>query len=198
METKNSQGRILECALNLFAEFGYEAVGVNEIAEKSGITKPTLYYFFGSKEGLFTSVLKENYQRLNDQLAEVCVYDPHPNKYERDVFPQLVAIVNTYFAFAIENPVFYRLTLSLSFAPPTSQSAILSQPSHSEQYQMVNSFFSAISSVHHNLRGREDILSTSFIAVINAQIGLWYRGLATLDQDTSAALVKLFMHGIFA
>ena len=46
MENKE---RILECALELFYAKGYDAVGVQEIAERSGITKPTLYYYFGSK-----------------------------------------------------------------------------------------------------------------------------------------------------
>ena len=32
-----------------FMPRGYDAVGVQEIAQKAGITKPTLYYYFGSK-----------------------------------------------------------------------------------------------------------------------------------------------------
>ena len=43
--------RILQCALELFYAKGYDAVGVQEIAQKAGITKPTLYYYFGSKYG---------------------------------------------------------------------------------------------------------------------------------------------------
>ena len=49
MENKE---RIMECALDLFYAKGYDAVGVQEIVEKAGITKPTLYYYFGSKLGL--------------------------------------------------------------------------------------------------------------------------------------------------
>ena len=43
---------ILETALDLFYTRGYDAVGVQEIAERSGVTKPTLYYYFKSKYGL--------------------------------------------------------------------------------------------------------------------------------------------------
>ena len=39
MENKE---RILECALELFYAKGYDAVGVQEIAERSGITKPSI------------------------------------------------------------------------------------------------------------------------------------------------------------
>ena len=44
--------KILESALDLFFTKGYDAVGVEEIAERAGITKPTLYHYFGSKYGL--------------------------------------------------------------------------------------------------------------------------------------------------
>ena len=48
----DNRERILQCALELFYAKGYDAVGVQEIAQKAGITKPTLYYYFGSKYGL--------------------------------------------------------------------------------------------------------------------------------------------------
>ncbi len=54
MENKEN---ILKCALDLFYAKGYDAVGVQEIAEKAGITKPTLYYYFGSKYGLLETLL---------------------------------------------------------------------------------------------------------------------------------------------
>ena len=40
----DNRERILQCALELFYAKGYDAVGVQEIAQKAGITKPTLYY----------------------------------------------------------------------------------------------------------------------------------------------------------
>lgn len=45
--------RLLKVALQLFAEKGYEATSVREIALASAVTKPTLYYYFKSKEGLY-------------------------------------------------------------------------------------------------------------------------------------------------
>lgn len=44
---------LLLVALNHFASRGYEGVQVREVAEEAGVSKPTLYYHFGSKEGLF-------------------------------------------------------------------------------------------------------------------------------------------------
>lgn len=47
------EGEILHVAWRLFAERGYHDVSMEEIAERAGITKPLVYSYFGSKEGLF-------------------------------------------------------------------------------------------------------------------------------------------------
>ena len=60
MKQMDNRQLIMEKALELFCARGYDAVGVQEIAEQSGITKPTLYYYFGSKQGLMETILEEN------------------------------------------------------------------------------------------------------------------------------------------
>ena len=75
---KNNKEKILKIALKLFAEYGYESVGVQTLCEKSGITKPTLYYYFGSKEGVLKQILEENYASLNELLEVNSNYIPHP------------------------------------------------------------------------------------------------------------------------
>ena len=47
------KARLLAAALSHFAAKGYDGVQVREVAEDAGVSKPTLYYHFGSKEGLF-------------------------------------------------------------------------------------------------------------------------------------------------
>src|SRR3954469_18111690 len=48
---------IAQVAARLFAARGYDATPVREIVEAAGVTKPTLYYHFGSKEGLAQALL---------------------------------------------------------------------------------------------------------------------------------------------
>jgi AcrR family transcriptional regulator len=50
--------RILEVAGRLFAERGYELVGINELIEKSGVAKATFYQQFRSKQELCTEWLR--------------------------------------------------------------------------------------------------------------------------------------------
>ena len=66
---------IMEKALELFCARGYDAVGVQEIAEQSGITKPTLYYYFGSKQGLMETILEENSRILEEMLEKAREYN---------------------------------------------------------------------------------------------------------------------------
>ena len=68
MKQMDNRQLIIEKALELFCARGYDAVGVQEIAEQSGITKPTLYYYFGSKQGLMETILKENSHILEEML----------------------------------------------------------------------------------------------------------------------------------
>ena len=52
----DNRSAILSNALRLFAARGYDAVGIQEIVDEAGITKPTLYHYFGSKQGLLESL----------------------------------------------------------------------------------------------------------------------------------------------
>ena len=54
----NARQRLLETATELFAEKGYAVTSVREIVEKAGVSKPVLYYYFKSKDGLFYAVLE--------------------------------------------------------------------------------------------------------------------------------------------
>lgn len=64
-----SRARILDSALALFAERGYDATSVREICDAAGITKPTLYHFFGSKEGLYRAIVGGPLERLHEDVA---------------------------------------------------------------------------------------------------------------------------------
>jgi AcrR family transcriptional regulator len=58
-QDEQTRARLLRAAVNVFDRKGYAAASVREIVEIAGVTKPALYYHFGSKEGLLTTVLEE-------------------------------------------------------------------------------------------------------------------------------------------
>ncbi|MGD0167978.1 MAG: helix-turn-helix domain-containing protein [Gaiellaceae bacterium] len=55
---KDTRERILDTALDLFIERGYEKTSLRELAERVGITKAALYYYFSSKEELLKTLVE--------------------------------------------------------------------------------------------------------------------------------------------
>ena len=59
--------KILQVGVHLMANKGYQATSTREIVEAAGVTKPMLYYYYGSKEGL----CKAGIRRFSDQFFSV-------------------------------------------------------------------------------------------------------------------------------
>lgn len=64
-----SRERLLRAAVAVFDRKGYAAASVREIVEQAGITKPALYYHFGSKEGILVAILEEGARQFERALA---------------------------------------------------------------------------------------------------------------------------------
>ena len=187
-------------ALELFSAKGYEGVSVNELAEAAGITKPTLYYYFGSKEGLFEAVCQSHYTRLNTLLAKKAVYGPKPESYFEDIFMTLTKITAAYFSFARENEIFYRIVLANLSMPHFSPVFEIVKKYHFTQFDVIESMFRNMAKTHGNLKGKSKTLAWSFVGTINSYIGLGFSGTSAqaLNDNIVKDLVRQFMHGIYA
>jgi AcrR family transcriptional regulator len=73
-----TRAEILDVATQHFAEHGYSGARVDEIAEQTRTTKRMLYYYFGSKEGLYTEVLERAYTQIRAAEQEVDVEHLEP------------------------------------------------------------------------------------------------------------------------
>ena len=60
--------RMLEAAASVFAEKGYEAASMDDIAHAAGMTKPTFYRYFSSKEALFEAVFVNALDQLVNEI----------------------------------------------------------------------------------------------------------------------------------
>jgi AcrR family transcriptional regulator len=71
--------RIVASALRYFAEKGYAGTSLREIAEAARTTKPMIYYYFKSKEGLYISTLGDLLQQFADAIDRATrpEDDPH-------------------------------------------------------------------------------------------------------------------------
>lgn len=69
VEPPRTRERILDAALALFAEKGYDATSMREIAEQLGITKAALYYHFDSKADIVRAMLADTERRVAELAA---------------------------------------------------------------------------------------------------------------------------------
>ena len=61
---------MLKSAASLFNRKGYAATTVREIVAAVGVSKPVLYYYFGSKEGIFFELMREPFRKFDAVLEE--------------------------------------------------------------------------------------------------------------------------------
>jgi AcrR family transcriptional regulator len=63
------EARLLAAALQLFGQRGYDSVSVREVARAAGVTTPNVYYYFGSKRGLYLRLLHDLLDRRSTAVS---------------------------------------------------------------------------------------------------------------------------------
>jgi AcrR family transcriptional regulator len=187
---------ILEKALELFSERGYEAVGVAELCEAALLTKPTLYHYYGSKRGLLDAILAERGSALASRLREAAVYAAGDRA--RGVPDGLERIAFAFARGAREEPRFARLRLTLAFAPPESEAYAAAAALNEGIFDRVEAFFREAARDHGNMRGRSRPYAAAFIGTIDTYVGLFLAKRSSLDDGIVRGAVRQFMYGIFS
>lgn len=72
--------RILKAALKIFSETGYSGANMDAVAIEAGLSKPTLYQYFQSKEALFSAMMLGERDRMIDVFQH-----PSPQGMVRDL-----------------------------------------------------------------------------------------------------------------
>lgn len=186
---------ILETALDLFYARGYDAVGVQEIAERSGVTKPTLYYYFKSKYGLLEQLLEGRGEAFMERLHRACTY-------EGDLRNTLCSAAGELVSFAEQEPKFYALFLALYHSARENEAYQAVRPLVIRLQQEVEQIFVSAAGLLGNMRGRQRQFSLGFIGLILFDIKMRLEtggGLRlTVSQEEINSLVHQFMHGIYS
>ena len=79
-DPERTQANILEVAEAEFGEKGLAGARIDEIAAATKTSKRMIYYYFGSKEGLYLAVLEEAYRRVRDVESELHLQDLEPEE----------------------------------------------------------------------------------------------------------------------
>jgi AcrR family transcriptional regulator len=95
--------QLLDVALEVFAERGYHATSMNDVAERAGVTKPVLYQHFRSKRALYLELLEDVGGRLLEAITKATAATDSPRE-------QVHAGFRAYFRFvASQQPAFQLL-----------------------------------------------------------------------------------------
>lgn len=187
----NNRETILENALILFASFGYDATGVQEICDQSGITKPTLYHYFRSKRGLMEALLKENFAPYIARLKDAC-------EYRRDLPQNIAEILRSTFRFADSNLLFYKLQFSMRNAPARGEAYDIIKPWIKAQHEPVFTLFSEAEKDNGNMRGRAQSYTITLLGMANAYVQQAVEEDIALNDNLAYQARQQFMYGIFS
>ncbi len=105
-----SRNQILDAALDLFAHKGYAATTVREIVDQAGITAPSLYYYFGNKEGLYMELMQTHCALIDAALK----LHTHTSESARSRLKDLVGKI---FQHVVNDRNFFRLMFTIYYGP---------------------------------------------------------------------------------
>ena len=106
MSVKTTSGstreKILKAATQVFARYGYDGGSVDKISKAAKSVDRMIYYYFGSKEGLFIEVLENAYRRMNDAELKLKLDTSQP-------VDGLNAVIDFVLSYYRKNPEFMTL-----------------------------------------------------------------------------------------
>ena len=73
MTGQQRRAQLLDVARARFAQRGFDATSVEEIADKAGVSKPVVYEHFGGKEGMYAVIVDREVQQLLDRITQALV-----------------------------------------------------------------------------------------------------------------------------
>ena len=85
----DTRERILDVALDLFTEKGYDKTSLREIAEQLGFTKAALYYHFPGKKDILLALHYRLHDLLEASMEETGTFDSDPSRWV-DIFDHLI------------------------------------------------------------------------------------------------------------
>lgn len=106
---------IVNAATELLIETGYaKAVSIRSVAERAGVTSPSIYLHFADKDALLDAVCAEYFQKLDGQMQSAVAGCS-------TTMEVLHALGMAYVRFALKTPVLYRIA---TMGEPRSPSAV--------------------------------------------------------------------------
>lgn len=196
MEKIDGRGKLLEVGTRLFAERGLKGVSIRELSQEAGTSISMISYHFGSKEGLYSAVLREQF---------ACFAEIHEIR-ERGLEP--VAMIEEYLRWTIQrhrnNPHLLRFYTS-ELTNPTLFFGSIVQPVIDE---VIRTMAAVIEEGVQRGQFRKDVPATNAALALAGMVNYFFlSSLATAElishsPDQDETLIKqylaIFLQGVAA
>jgi len=153
----STQNKLMDIATELLSEKGYQGMKTQEVVDRGGVKKPTLYYHFRDKAHLLEAILEK---RLSGffQIWEA--------GYQGDIHIEIRDLTAKILLWAKENQIFLKGLLSLRWTPKDSEEGKIAAPYNARIQKCLLDWFTAGARDHGAFRGREGFLALTYWGLI--------------------------------
>lgn len=189
-----TEERLIDAALTLFASQGYAATSVREIIEAVGVTRPVLYYYCQNKADLFKRVVEWTQQDAYTQL-EALLTSPV------GTIDRLRTILRGTFAFCAADPRIPALMFQASYGPRIPELADYLRGMAERRFQVIVQVVQEGLAAGELHGGDAESLALLFCSIMDHHVHLLAASpspQALLSEARADALLDAFLHGVGA
>ncbi len=187
-EGRSMRECILDAAVQLFAEYGYHAAPLRDIARIAGIQAASIYYHYPSKQALLVEIMETYMQRLNSSTERIMREYTDPLQQLHEVIANHIRMHTTYKA------EFFIIDTEIRSLEEESRSAIVSLR---HKYEMlVQEILHA--GMERGIFQRCDVKVTSYAVIaMCTQVAVWFRSDGRLSvQQVIGVYRQLITEGL--
>jgi len=193
LEIKARKQDILDMAAKLFASKDFHSVTVDEIAEKVGLSKGTIYLYFDNKENIFFSILIERTKSLMQALSQAV-------ESGKPFIECLRHFIFTYLEYFQEHESFFKIMHS----EKTRSSMEAHYQMHDYANESIGRFLEIVNALMFKGVEEGHLRSVDVLSMTKMLSGIlntftYYRIFSTTDAspyEETEVILDLFLHGV--
>lgn len=189
--TEDTESRLLDCALTIFAEKGYSATSVRQIIDAAGVTQPTLYYYCDDKADLFQRLVRQKYEESHRHIEAVL-------QQIEGCEARLRELIQRTFEYCIADPRVPRLMFQTYFGPPIEGITEFLADLSATRFKLVTRLMRDGLKSGELRGGDPEFLALAFCCLMDQPINLFARmpkPKRYLTTDLANTIVDLFLIG---
>lgn len=181
--------RIFQSALRHFSQKGYAATSLREISEDAATTKPMIYYYFGSKEGLYGSIVREILEEMADAIRTQLPGEAPPG-------PQVLAYCERYLDYFLQQEEIIALVLREVFGLGGVPMAQFSQALGEQVRQPLDAILRRGMETGEFRQDSVSTCATAITGILNMYILAHVFGGADIDRESALRQVGYYIRGL--